>query len=91
MTGNWETRTVKGIGMAGGNSIAKRERRRQEESLFLSSEDKADGFSIATDKGNNITLLRRNEPVAWFSVAVSREGLKGFLEVVKYFEKRENG
>ena len=32
--------------------------------LSLSSKDRADGFSVVTDDGNNITLLRWGKPIA---------------------------
>ncbi|MBA7690959.1 hypothetical protein ES703_99495 [subsurface metagenome] len=49
------------------------------DSLLLSSEDKADGFSILRDNRHNITLLKWSKPVAWFSAAVTEETLRAFL------------
>jgi len=57
---------------------------------LLASEDEADGLSIMADNHHSITLLGWSKPLAWFSVAVTGEVLKGFLELVKYCEKREN-
>ncbi len=48
----------------------------------------ADGFSIAADDYNNITLLKWNKSIAWFSVAVSEETLREFIKLVKDCEKR---
>jgi len=47
---------------------------------LLTSEDEGDGLSIMADNRHNITLLRWSKPFAWFSGAVTREVLKGFLE-----------
>jgi len=55
-------------------------------SLLLSSEDRADGFSIMVDNRSNITLLRWSKPVAWFSAALSEEALKAFVVLVKGYE-----
>jgi hypothetical protein len=57
---------------------------------FLTSEDEAGGLSLIADNHHNITLVRWSKPLAWFSVAVTGEMLKGFVELVKYCEKGEN-
>jgi len=59
------------------------------DSLLLTNEDRGGGFSIRADNHHNITLSKWSKPLAWFSVAVTREVLKGFLELVKYCEKRK--
>jgi len=51
------------------------------DSLLLTNEDRANGFSIVTDDHHNTTLLKQGKPVAWFSAAVTGEVLKGFLEL----------
>lgn len=56
-------------------------------SLLLSSEDGANGFSVAIDNQDNITLLRWDKEIAWFSVALSKETVKQFVELVKYYER----
>ncbi len=61
------------------------------DSLLLSSKDKVDGLYILTDKDLNITLLRGGRPVAWFSAMMTEERLKAFLEVMKDFERSDNG
>ena len=55
---------------------------------LLTSEDRANGFSV-TDSHYNITLLKWSKPVAWFSVALSEETLRAFIEVVKDYERNE--
>ncbi len=40
---------------------------------LLTSEDRANGFSIVTDESNNIMLLKCSKPVAWFSAVVTEE------------------
>ncbi len=58
---------------------------------LLSSEDKADGFSIATDSCHNIVLLKRGKPVAEFSAVVAEEVLRALLEMVKDCERNTKG
>ncbi len=53
------------------------------ESLLLTSEDRANGFSVVTDNRHNITLLKWSKQVAWFSTAVTGEVVREFLELVK--------
>ena len=60
-------------------------------SLLLTSEDRVDGFSIVADDRHNITLLKWGKPVAWFSVAVSREVMREFLKLVKDCERSAKG
>ncbi len=55
----------------------------RDDSLLLTSEDRANGFSIEADESHNITLLKWGKPVAWFSVIVTGEVLRGFLKLVK--------
>ena len=59
--------------------------------LFLSSEDRADGFSIVSDNRHNITLLKWSKPVAWFSAVVTKETLTAFLGIVKVYERNATG
>ena len=58
---------------------------------LLSSEDKADGFSIVADSCHNIVLLKWSKPVAWFSAVVTEEVLRSFLEMVKDCERNTKG
>ncbi len=51
--------------------------------LFLSSEDRANGFAIETDERNNITLLKGNEPIARFSRIMSEKTVNAFVELIK--------
>ncbi len=62
-------------------------------SLRLTSEDRANGFSIVTDDRHNTMLLKQGKPVAWFSAAVNVNGevLRGFLGLVKDCERRAKG
>ena len=61
-------------------------------SLLLSSKDKVDGFYIVTDKGHDITLLRWGQTIGLVcSAMITEEGLKAFLEVMKDFERSDNG
>ena len=55
----------------------------KDDSLLLSSKDRADGFSIMADSCHNITLLKWSRPVAWFSVTVPEEMLRASLEMLK--------
>jgi len=57
------------------------------DSFVLTSEDRANGFSIVADDHNNITLLRWRKPVAWFSAAVTRKVVREFLELIKGCER----
>jgi len=41
------------------------------DSLLLTSEDKANGFSIVADSHHNITVLKWSNRVAWFSAVVT--------------------
>jgi len=52
-------------------------------SLPLTNEDRASGFSITADGRHNISLLRWNKPVAWFSAMLSKETIRAFLELIK--------
>lgn len=61
------------------------------DNLFLSPDDKAGDFSVVTDDGSNTTLLKHSKPIAWFSRTVSRETVKVFVELVKYFERKHEG
>ena len=54
-----------------------------ESSLMLTSTDRASGYSVVADERHNISLLRWNKPVAWFSAAMSGETLRAFLELIK--------
>ena len=54
--------------------------------LSLSIKDRTDGFSVMTDDGNNITLLRWSKPIAWFSAALSEEAVKVFIRLIKACE-----
>jgi len=57
------------------------------ESLLLTSEFRANGFSVVTDGGSNTTLLKWGKPVAWFSAAVvSGQLIRVFLELIRECE-----
>ncbi len=60
-------------------------------SLLLSSEDRANGFSVVCDNCHNIALLKWSKPVAWFSAMVTEETLREFLELVKILRERRKG
>ena len=63
---------------------------RQDSRDYLSSEDRAAGYSIVADDCNNVTLLRWGKPVARFSAVVTEEVLRGFLKLVKDSERSDN-
>ncbi len=63
----------------------------RDDSLLLTSEDRANGFSIVAENRHNITLLKQGKQVAWFSAAVSRKVLKEFVQLVKYCERNAKG
>jgi len=58
---------------------------------LLSSEDKADGFSVVTDGRHNIILLKRGKSVAWFSAVVTEEVVRSFLEMMKDCDRNTKG
>ena len=60
-------------------------------SLLLTSEDRANGFSIVVSDRRNITLLKRGKPIAWFSAAMSRKVQKEFVQLVKGYERNAKG
>ncbi len=57
--------------------------------FVLSSTDKDNGFSIMTDDRHNIILLEWNKPVAWFSVIVTKEVIREFVELMKCYAKHK--
>jgi hypothetical protein len=62
------------------------------EPLLLTSEDRANGFSIAVDDRYNTTLLKWGKQIAWFSVAISsRKVLRAFLELIEECERGAKG
>ncbi len=62
----------------------------RDNSLLLTSADKANGFSLVIDDDNNISLLEWSKPVAWFSAVVTEEVLRGFLKLAKDSERSDN-
>lgn len=66
--------------------VEKGHERRKGNPLSLSSEERADGFSVVTGDGNNITLLRWSKPIARFSAALSEETVKVFIRLLKACE-----
>jgi hypothetical protein len=51
---------------------------------LLTSDERANGFSIVVDQHDNTRLLVWGTTVAWFSPTVtSTEVIKGFLELIK--------
>jgi len=67
--------------------ISREQESNEGSSLLLSSEGRADGFSIVCDNRQNITLLKWSKPVAWFSASVTEETLKAFLGIVRDYER----
>lgn len=61
------------------------------DSLLLTQEDGANGFSIEADEPHKIMLLKWGKPIAWFSAAVTREVLREFLKLVKDCERSATG
>ncbi len=62
----------------------------RDDSLLLTSEDRADGFSMVADESHNITLLKRGRPMAWFAATVTEEVIVAFLKLVKDSEQSDN-
>jgi hypothetical protein len=50
---------------------------------LLSSEDRTAGFSTTADSRNNVTLLKWDKPVAWFSMMLDEKTIKAFVELIK--------
>lgn len=57
------------------------------DTLLLTSEDRAKGFSIVSDDYHNVTVLKRGKPFAWFSSRVTGELLREFLKLAIDYEK----
>ncbi len=53
---------------------------------FLSSQDRARRFAVKTDRYNDMTLLKGNEPLAWFSRMMSEKTVDAFIELIKGYE-----
>lgn len=58
-----------------------------EESELLMSQDRAKGFSVQMNESRNITLLKRDKPVAWFSAAISAETVRAMVRLIASYEK----
>ena len=56
----------------------------------LTTEDRANGFSIVADDRHNMTLLKWGKPVAWFSAVLPREALSQLLELIKFCERKKD-
>lgn len=54
-----------------------------DDSLLLTSEDKANGFSIVGDESHSITLFKQGRPMAWFAATVAKEAIVAFLKLIK--------
>lgn len=52
-------------------------------SLLLTSEDRANGFSIVGNESHNVTLLKEGSPIAWFAATVTAEVIVAFLKLIK--------
>ncbi len=63
---------------------------RRDGSLLLTSEDRANGFSIVVDESHNVTLLKQGRPMAWFAATVTEEVIVAFLELIKDSERSDN-
>ncbi len=66
-----------------GSSMSGEQEIDRDNSLLLTSEDRAKGFSMITDESNNITLFKCGKLVAWFSAVVTEEIVVAFLKLVK--------
>lgn len=73
-----------------GSSMSDEQEIDRDNSLLLTSEDRANGFSIITDESHNVTLLKRGSPMAWFAAMVSEEVIMVFLKLVKDSEQSDN-
>ncbi len=52
------------------------------DSLFLSEEERAEGYLIATDAENNITLLKWGKRIAWFSNKAETSTVRSLIRLV---------
>lgn len=59
----------------------------RKESELLMSQNRASGFSVQSNDGRNITLLKEGKPVAWFSAAVSVETVSAMVRLIESREE----
>ncbi len=57
------------------------------EQEFLTTADRANGFSIITDDHRNMTLLKWGKKVAFFSAIVPVKEVRASIELIKFCEK----
>jgi len=62
----------------------------RDDPFLLTSEDRANGFSVVGDKSHNITLLKQGRPMAWFAATVTEEVIVAFLKLIKDSERSDN-
>jgi len=60
------------------------------DSLLLTSQDRANGFSVVRDDHHNTTLLKWGRPMAWFAATVTEEVVVAFLKLIKDYERSDN-
>lgn len=60
------------------------------DSLLLTNQAIANGFSVARDDCHNITVLRWGRPMAWFAATVTEEVIVAFLKCCKDYESSDN-
>jgi len=65
------------------------DKRKWQVSSMLNDEDRARGFSVAANC-RNVTLLKLGKEVARFSVSLSPQTIKAFIELVKDCEGRKS-
>jgi len=59
----------------------------RESSEILTSQERANGFSMQLSEDRDITLLKQGRSVAWFSAAVSAEAVKAIVSLIASCEK----
>jgi len=59
----------------------------RESSEILTSQERANGFSMQLSEDRDITLLKQGKSVAWFSAAVSAEAVKAIVSLIASCEK----
>jgi len=54
----------------------------REDSELLTSQERANGFSVQLSDSRDITLLKRDKRVAWFSAAVLPETVGAMVKLI---------
>lgn len=79
-----------GAESTGRKKISSEHELHRDDSFLLTSEDRADGFSVVRDESHNITLLKQDTPIAWFASTETEEVIVAFLKLIKDSEQSDN-